>query len=80
MSDDICNRIEALGYRCERHEDGLPRWVTGPLNHGECCFFSVRCQVGFVGVIDGETVVDFRDGVRYPIAEFEERHRDDKPF
>lgn len=82
MSDDHCNRIEALGFMCERWNDSGPfRWVTGPNNHTTVCYFrhpGDRFSFGFVtecGLVSRK-----RDGECLTLAEFEERYRDDKPF
>lgn len=82
MSDDICNRIEALGFICERWNiNGDFRWVTGPNNHTTVCYFkhpTDRFRFGFV--TECGLVSMRRDGQCFTIAEFEERMKDDKPF
>ena len=78
--ENICDRIEAIGYRVERWNiDGPPRWVTGPRDHGEVCYFRVLNQRFCCGFITPDGLVITRTG-SFTIEQFEEKHRDDRPF
>lgn len=82
MSDEHCNRIEALGFMCERWDiDGPFRWVTGPQNHGCVCYFRQPNNRGMFGFVTEDGRVVLRNSGRcFSVGEFEERMRDDKPF
>lgn len=78
---DICNRIEALGYRVDRwNGDGDPRWVTGPNNHGEVVYFRVVNQRGMVGFVTSDGHVITRVKSFSSVEQFEEHHKHDKPY
>lgn len=82
MSDDYCNRIEALGFRCDRWNDSGPfRWVTGPRDHGIVCYFRQPNNRGMFGFVTEDGLVVLRQpGLCLTLDEFEERYRGDKPF
>ncbi len=78
---DICDRIEALGYRVERWNiDGPRRWVTGPRDHGEVVYFRVANQRNMVGFLTSDGLVITRVKSFSSVEQFEEHHRNDKPY